>query len=97
MYAFISSHLISNDKQDITRANPFVFCWHSDNKTYLFSDFIENNQLTNNKKNLDDKYNYYEWYKINELDNVNLLPEAYKKLVVNGEVTSIIVDNVKGE
>ena len=54
-------------------------------------------QLTNNKKNLDDQYNYYEWYKISELDNVNLLPEAYKKLVINGEVTSIIVDNVKGE
>lgn len=49
VYAFISSHLISNDKQDITRANPFVFCWHSDNKTYLFSDFIEKNLLTNNK------------------------------------------------
>ena len=45
VYAYISSHLITKGDPDITRANPFVFCWDS-NQTKYFKNFINNKVIT---------------------------------------------------
>lgn len=47
VYAYISSHLISNEDPDITRANPFVFCWDSQ-QAYYFKDYIHSINETDN-------------------------------------------------
>ena len=45
VFAYISSHLITKADPDITRANPFVFCWDS-KQTLYFKNFIKNKVIT---------------------------------------------------
>lgn len=47
VYAYISSFLIPEKDLDITRANPFVFCWSSDQTSY-FKEFIHDESRINN-------------------------------------------------
>lgn len=41
VYAYISSHLIEDKNIDITRANPFVFTWSSENQTSYFEKYMD--------------------------------------------------------
>lgn len=48
VFAYISSLLITEKDIDITRANPFVFTWSSD-QTFYLEQFMQDELMTNNK------------------------------------------------
>ena len=55
----------------------------------------EDNRFSDNMKNYDSNKNYYKWVKQNELDKVNLLPVALRKLKNNNQFESFIVDDLQ--